>query len=435
MRMPQFSAAVVNDAGEPITKDATCSECTTISGFIRATVYYSLVGVFVIGLCFGIGGVVFWAVKDQPDENVKNPLDSLELLIPEINNSPLDNIFSNFEAQLKNQADPYFRNSESQNSYSDPSEASMTASMNQVLGIYKSAIGKSVQQVTTEENTRKLDLSYLKRNFLTFRHSKNNFLVAIKPSYGEKIASKSSDTSLEVYIEVGNGDSHKLEFDWKGIPKQMTASLNGQLTQVKLDWKNDHSQNKMLQNCTLNSIVTDLRGIALERKEEGIINTQFLSNNIKIVRNLAETEILQAEAMANVLRLSGASGVGSSIMNFAGLMPKKCDEKIVMQALLCDGGYCKEPYKISGVSTVVNEKEPDSKGSQAGSIVEQMQGSLMFDDRCQFDSLKLGCDRENEHHIGPANVEMNIRPQELQELPGKIEQLYSRMDDILDYSA
>ena len=150
-----------------------------------------------------------------------------------------------------------------------------------LLSFFSAVLGPFRDIFSEPHCNRKLDLSYLKRNFLTFRHSKNNFLVAIKPSYGEKIASKSSDTSLEVYIEVGNGDSHKLEFDWKGIPKQMTASLNGQLTQVKLDWKNDHSQNKMLQNCTLNSIVTDLRGIALERKEEGIINTQFLSNNIQ----------------------------------------------------------------------------------------------------------------------------------------------------------
>ena len=384
-----------------------------ISGFIRATVYYSLVGIFVIGLCFGIGGVVFWAVKDQPDENKINPLDDLESMIPEINKNPLENIFSNFEAKIGE------TNSESVTEFS----------INEVLDIYKSAVGESIQKVTTTEKTRLLDLSYLKRNFITFRHPNNNFLVALKPSYGEKIASKSTDTSLEVYIEVGNGDSHKLEFDWKGMPKQMTASLNGQLTQVKIDWLG-----RLLENCTINSIVTDLRGIALERKEEAVLDTSFLTKNMGIVRSLAETDIIQAEAMANVLRLSGASGVGSSIMNFQGLKPKTCGKKLTMQALLCDGTFCKEPYKISGVSTVLNQ-EVDSKGSLQANIVEEMQGNLMFDEKCQFDSQKLGCGIDNDHHIGPANVELNIEPQELDELTKKIEQLYSRMDDILDYSA
>ena len=72
----------------------------TISGCIRAMVYYSLVGVFVIGFCFGIGGVVYWAVKDQPAmDDALDPLDDLEsALNPDISRSPLDNIFTNAEA-------------------------------------------------------------------------------------------------------------------------------------------------------------------------------------------------------------------------------------------------------------------------------------------------------------------------------------------------
>lgn len=438
MRAPKMAgSARVRNAGEveqrPNIFTDLSNECSTPSGALRATVYYSIIILFVGGLLCGLGAVIYYTTTMKEIDKTKEVDDELEQLMKN-SKQKLDHLFFSSTANVEQLISIY--STELEERFQDIGY--------DALDIHKQQQIKD--NVLEETHGKALDFEMLGRNFLTFRSNldirngiisrnyTNGFMLALKPNDGLSGENNLNDTALELYLELANGDSHKMAWDYRGMPKLISASINMQLAQFNFIWP----RALHLNSTKMVGIVTDLRGFTLEKRKTSRIMTPFLEQNLKMI-NQNQLDKLKDRNYAEMVRLEKVSKSRKFYKKYR--EGNQCQDKLKIQSYLCEGRRCISPNKIySSISLISDDLISVRSKPETLEMRENGMGAIEATSECQEDFDKM-CENSHVYKIpsdqvpdlGKSNFELNMVPKEMDELPEKINDLYRRMGDILDY--